>query len=138
MIGKERVRRTAREVSGRGALGAADLELEIEDLEEAHFLLEIGARQRVLIEPARGQVEAQRLIEATDAALAADGELLDDDERAQLDTLLAALRTLAQSDDGDAVEAATKAVAEGTDEFAARRMNKGIRRALAGRKLDEI
>jgi Molecular chaperone len=44
----------------------------------------------------------------------------------------------AQSDDADAIEAATKTLAEGTDEFAARRMNKGIRRALAGRKLDEI
>ena len=49
-----------------------------------------------------------------------------------------ALRNVAQSDDADAIEAATKTLAEGTDEFAARRMNKGIRRALAGRKLDEI
>jgi molecular chaperone HscA len=48
------------------------------------------------------------------------------------------LRNVAQSDDVDAIEAATKTLAEGTDEFAARRMNKGIRRALAGRKLDEI
>ena len=54
------------------------------------------------------------------------------------DTLLTALRNIAQSDDADAIEAATKTLAEGTDEFAARRMNKGIRRALAGRKLDEI
>jgi molecular chaperone HscA len=84
------------------------------------------------------QVEAQRLIEATDAALAADAELLDEAERVELDGLLTALRNVAQSDDADAIEAATKTVAEGTDEFAARRMNKGIRRALAGRKLDDI
>jgi molecular chaperone HscA len=48
------------------------------------------------------------------------------------------LRNVAESDDVAAIESATKTLAEGTDEFAARRMNKGIRRALAGRKLDEI
>jgi molecular chaperone HscA len=104
-------------------------------LEESFTTAEVDMRARALRE---AQVEAQRLIEATDAALAADGELLDEAERAQLDTLLTALRNVAQGDDVDTVEAATKALAEGTDEFAARRMNKGIRRALAGRKLDEI
>jgi molecular chaperone HscA len=104
-------------------------------LEDSFKTAEVDMRARALRE---AQVEAQRLVEATDAALAADSELLDDDERAQLDTLLTALRGVAQGDDVDAVEAATKALAEGTDEFAARRMNKGIRRALAGRKLDEI
>jgi len=84
------------------------------------------------------QVEAQRLVEATDAALAADGDLLDANERAELDTLLSALRGLVQSDDQQAIDAATKELAAGTDEFAARRMDKGIRRALSGRKLDEI
>ena len=44
----------------------------------------------------------------------------------------------AQGDDADAIEAAVEALAEGTDDFAARRMDRGIRRALAGRKLDEI
>ncbi|MEX3680866.1 hypothetical protein AB3X89_27160, partial [Paraburkholderia sp. BR14320] len=62
----------------------------------------------------------------------------DDGERAERDTLLAALRNVASGEDVGAIEAATKALAEGTDEFAARRMNKGIRRALSGRKLDEI
>jgi len=104
-------------------------------LEESFTTAEVDMRARALRE---AQVEAQRLIEATDAALAADGELLDEAERTQLDTLLTALRNVAQGDDVDTVEAATKALAEGTDEFAARRMNKGIRRALAGRKLDEI
>jgi molecular chaperone HscA len=80
----------------------------------------------------------QRVIEATNAALAADADLLDETERAQLDTLIAALAQIAQGDETDAIEAATKALAEGTDEFAARRMDKGIKRALAGKKLDEI
>jgi molecular chaperone HscA len=104
-------------------------------LEDSFNTAEVDMRARALRE---AQVEAQRLIEATDAALAADAELLDEAERAELDGLLSALRNVAQSDDVDAIEAATKTVAEGTDEFAARRMNKGIRRALAGRKLDDI
>jgi molecular chaperone HscA len=104
-------------------------------LEDSFSTAEIDMRARALRE---AQVEAQRLVEATDAALAADADLLDDGERAELDALLAALRNVAQSDEVGAIEAATKALAEGTDEFAARRMNKGIRRALSGRKLDEI
>jgi molecular chaperone HscA len=104
-------------------------------LEDSFSSAEVDMRARALRE---AQVEAQRLVEATDAALAADGDLLDANERAELDTLLSALRGLVQSDDQQAIDAATKELAAGTDEFAARRMDKGIRRALSGRKLDEI
>ncbi|MBP0593123.1 Fe-S protein assembly chaperone HscA [Paraburkholderia sp. LEh10] len=104
-------------------------------LEDSFKTAEVDMRARALRE---AQVEAQRMIEATEAALAADGELLDAGEHATLDGLVAALRAIASGDDVDAIETATKALAEGTDEFAARRMNKSIRRALAGRKLDEI
>jgi molecular chaperone HscA len=84
------------------------------------------------------QVEAERLVEATQAALAADPELLDDTERAEIDALVTELAAIARGDDHDAIETATKALSEATDEFAARRMNKSIRRALAGRKLDDV
>jgi molecular chaperone HscA len=104
-------------------------------LEDSYTSAETDMRARALRE---AQVEAQRLIEATGAALAADGELLDAAERAELDRLVASLREVAAGDDADAIEAATKALSEGTDEFAARRMDKGIKRALAGRRLDEI
>ncbi|POR53800.1 molecular chaperone HscA [Paraburkholderia eburnea] len=104
-------------------------------LEDSFKTADIDMRARALRE---AQVEAQRVIEATQSALAADGELLDDAERAELDQLVAALAQIAPGEDTDAIEAATKALAEGTDEFAARRMDKGIKRALAGKKLDEI
>ena len=84
------------------------------------------------------QVEADRLLEATAAALQVDGELLDADERAAIDAAYAVLRQLAHGSEADAIEAAIKTLAAATDEFAARRMNKGIQRALTGRKLDEI
>jgi len=104
-------------------------------LEDSFKTAEIDMRARALRE---AQVEAERMIEATQAALATDGELLDDAERAQVDALVAALRTIAQGDDTDAIETATKTLADGTDEFAARRMDKSIKRALSGRRLDEI
>ncbi|WP_413189260.1 Fe-S protein assembly chaperone HscA [Paraburkholderia sacchari] len=104
-------------------------------LEDSFKTADIDMRARALRE---AQVEAQRVIEATNSALAADGELLDEAERAQLDALIGALAQIVQGEDTDAIEAATKSLAVGTDEFAARRMDKGIKRALAGKKLDEI
>ncbi|MBA1364229.1 Fe-S protein assembly chaperone HscA [Burkholderia gladioli] len=104
-------------------------------LEDSFKTADIDMRARALRE---AQVEAQRIAEATEAALAVDADLLDAEERAAIDALITKLRALAGGEDTDAIDAATKALAEGTDEFAARRMDKNIRRALAGRKLDEI
>ncbi|WP_028312912.1 Fe-S protein assembly chaperone HscA [Derxia gummosa] len=85
------------------------------------------------------QVEAERMLDATAVALAADGDLLNAAERAQVDALVAALRdTATTATDSNAVKAANDALAKGTDEFAARRMNRSIQRALAGKSLDEL
>jgi molecular chaperone HscA len=104
-------------------------------LEESFKTAETDMHARALRE---AQVEAERLIEATHAALETDGELLDDEERAEILKLVTALAALANGDSVEKIEEATKALATGTDEFAARRMNKSIRRALAGRKLDDV
>ncbi|ACB33312.1 Fe-S protein assembly chaperone HscA [Leptothrix cholodnii SP-6] len=84
------------------------------------------------------RVEAERLALATDAALSADGDLLDADEYADIQRLVQDIRTSVQGDDTRAIEAATEALAHGTESFAAERMNRGIRQALTGRRLDEI
>ena len=85
------------------------------------------------------KVDAERMLLATESALAADGDLLSADERAAVDALLATLRATAR-DAGEprAIEAAIDALAEGTEAFAAARMNRGIRDALAGRNVNEI
>jgi molecular chaperone HscA len=83
-------------------------------------------------------VEAQRLEEATRAALAADGDLLRKDERAEVDALLAALGQAALGNDLVAIKQAIAALAHGTDDFAARRMDRSIRTALSGRRVDEV
>jgi molecular chaperone HscA len=83
-------------------------------------------------------VEAQRLEEATKAALAADGDLLGADERVDVDRLLAALGVAALGNDPAIIKQAIAALAQGTDEFAARRMDRSIRAALSGRRVDEV
>ena len=83
-------------------------------------------------------VEAERMLLATRAALATDGRLLQDEPRAGIDALLLALEQANAGDDTAAIEAATKALADGTEHFAALRMNQGIRQALAGKKLEEV
>ena len=59
--------------------------------------------------------------------------------RAENEALMAALReTAAAGNDAGPIEAAVQALAKGTEAFAARRMNEGIRRALAGKNLESI
>ena len=84
------------------------------------------------------RVEAERMVLATRSALAADGDLLDGEEHARVGALLAAAADVALGEDAQAIGDAVKALAEGTEAFAAARMNRGIRAALAGRKVDEI
>jgi molecular chaperone HscA len=84
------------------------------------------------------RVEAERMVLATRAALAADGALLQPDEHDAIAAQIAAAAACAEGEDADAIDAAVKALADGTEAFAAARMNEGIRRALAGRRLDQI
>ncbi|GAB4465603.1 MAG: Fe-S protein assembly chaperone HscA [Burkholderiaceae bacterium] len=84
------------------------------------------------------QVEAQRLAEATISALAADGDLLEDAERTEVERLLRELVDIARGDDHIAIKAAIDRLSHGTEEFAARRMDRTIRAALAGRRVDEV
>ncbi|MDX9838741.1 MAG: Fe-S protein assembly chaperone HscA [Azoarcus sp.] len=84
------------------------------------------------------QVEADRVIEATEQALVKDGQLLNEAERARIDEVLASLRSLRDGVDHRAIKAGIDALAKATDEFAAQRMDSSIRSALAGHKIDEI
>jgi molecular chaperone HscA len=84
------------------------------------------------------QVEAERILLATQAALDADGELLSDAERADVAVLLADLRQIAQSDDHEKIKTGVERLAQGTEEFAARRMDRSVRMALSGKRLDQI
>lgn len=83
------------------------------------------------------QVEAKRLLESTRSALTADGDLLSDEERAEVERLGDTLAQLALGTDADAIHAAIDALAKGTETFAERRMDRSIRAALAGKSVND-
>ncbi len=84
------------------------------------------------------QVEAQRLIEAVQSALKSDGELLSAEELGRVESAIAKLQTTALGENRRHVTLAMDDLEAETKDFAARRMDKSIRRALAGRKVDEL
>jgi molecular chaperone HscA len=85
------------------------------------------------------QVDADRLLDAVSVALAADAEtLLSVAERAAIDVAMQALRDARAGSDERAIKSAIAALDKTTAEFAARRMNAGIRKALTGRTIAEI
>jgi molecular chaperone HscA len=85
------------------------------------------------------QVDAERLLEAVQGALEADGErLLDEDERLAIDLQMSELRELLAGTDGPAIEQQTKRLSHVTDAFAARRLDATVKAALAGRNLNDI
>jgi molecular chaperone HscA len=104
-------------------------------LTESFSTAEADMRARSLRE---SRVEAERMLLATRSALEADGDLLGADEQAAITQLLAALEASRDSEDHHQIDAAVEALAKGTEAFAAERMNRGIRQALAGRRVEEV
>jgi molecular chaperone HscA len=111
------------------------------DDEVARMLSEGFAKAEVDMDARRlreARVEAERMVLATRSALRADGDLLAEHERAAIDALVLDTERIATGTDHAAVDSAVEALAQGTEGFAASRMNRGIRAALAGRKVEEV
>ena len=87
---------------------------------------------------AEQRVEAERVLESARSALAQDYDLLDDDELSAVKNAIISLEQLKQQDDSLAIKQGIKALDLATQEFAARRMDKSIRTALAGHSVDDI
>ena len=84
------------------------------------------------------QVEADRLIEAVRAALAADGAVVEANERNGIEKGLAQLQAARGGHDPAAIKRAIKQLDQLTQTFAQRRMDENVRKALAGHSLDEF
>ena len=85
------------------------------------------------------QVEAQRLVEDLTAALAQDGrQLLSQEEYHCLQVAVEELAVFAEGNDHRAIARHIEAVAKASEEFAARRMDSSIRKALAGHHLEDF
>jgi molecular chaperone HscA len=84
------------------------------------------------------QVEARRVIEATEHALEQDGDLLEATERSAIERVVASLRAQIEGRDQRAIKRGIEELNSTTAAFAAQRMNRSIRKALAGHRVDEI
>jgi molecular chaperone HscA len=104
-------------------------------LRESFGSSETDMRQRALRE---AQVDAERLVLATRSALAADGDLLEAAGRASIERCVVELEQARAGDDLAAIRLALDALADGTEGFAALRMNRSIRTVLTGRRLEEV
>ena len=104
-------------------------------LQDSFTTAEADMKARALVE---ARVDCDRMLLASASALAADGDLLSDAERAAIDSLMAITRAALTLQDPAQIEAATQTLAKGTEAFAALRMNRGIQQALAGRNIETV
>ena len=104
-------------------------------LEESGKSAETDMQQRALREEI---VEAERTIQATQAALDSDGDLLNETERTAIEALMEVTKKLLNDDSTSAIHAAIEALSKGTETFAARRMNRSIQKALSGKTVRDI
>lgn len=121
-------------ITVKPSYGLADDEI-ARMLRESFSTAETDMVERSLRE---SRVEAERMTLATRAALVADGDLLSASEHERIETVLTALQASRESTDHHAIDAAVEALADATEAFAAERMNRSIRHALAGRKIEEV
>jgi len=84
------------------------------------------------------QVEAQRLIEAVQSAMKSDRDLLDDEKYATIDATIARLQAAALGEDRRVISQAMNDLEAETRDFAAQRMDKIIRNAMAGKRIEDI
>jgi molecular chaperone HscA len=87
---------------------------------------------------AEARVDGQRLLEATRSALTADAALLSAEDRAAIDQGVAALEKVVGGTDHRRIKHAVEELNRATEPFAERRMDEGIRRALAGKKIGSL
>jgi len=104
-------------------------------LQESFTTAEADMQARAVVE---ARVDAERMLLATHSALEADGDLLDESERAAIDQRMVAVLQVMGTEDASLIEATTKLLAQGTEAFAALRMNRGIQQALAGKNIETV
>jgi molecular chaperone HscA len=104
-------------------------------LQDSFSTAEADMKSRALVE---ARVDSDRMLLAIESALLADGDLLSQSERADIDLLIASAKASRALDDAAQIEAVTQTLAKGTEAFAALRMNRGIQKALAGKNIESV
>jgi len=104
-------------------------------LKEGFETAQEDMKARALVQ---ARVDAQRLIISTESAIKVDGHLLSPEELTQIERLMDALREQMKSDSAASIEAAVSDLSNGTEHFAAERMNHSIQMALSGKNIENI
>lgn len=104
-------------------------------LQDSMNLASEDAQKRRLQE---ARVDAEALKEAVQAALDQDGDLLNEKEATDIQAAISYLQEAMAQEDSQAIENSVKKLNNATDDFASKRMNRNIQRALSGKKIDEI
>ena len=131
---KEQVSGVEARIDVKPSYGLLDAEI-ARMLQESFSTAQQDMKARALAE---ARLDADRMILATQSALASDADLLSANERAQIDSLMTGLTDTRTHGDAAAIEAATQALARSTEAFAAERMNRCIKKALAGKNIESI
>ena len=111
--------------------GLADEDI-VRMLKEGNTEAEHDLEERKLREET---VEAERVLIATESALSTDADLLDLKERSAIDQQIAALKAAIAKRNANEINQESKALVAATSDFAARRMDRSIRQALAGHSI---
>ena len=122
------------QISVKPSYGLADDQV-ARMLAESFTTAEADMQARAVTE---ARVDADRMILATVSALDADGDLLDDAQRAEINRLMLDVQAARTLEDAKAIEDITLKLAKGTEAFAAMRMNRGIQKALSGKNISSI
>jgi molecular chaperone HscA len=131
---KEKVSGVETSVTVKPSYGLTDAEIERmlrDSVEHAREDMQLRALQE-------NRVEGERLADAVRSALEADAKLLSAEERAEIERQLAVLQAALSGSDHRAIKRAAEALNKATEDFAARRMDAGVRRALAGQKIASL
>ncbi|MEO8119944.1 MAG: Fe-S protein assembly chaperone HscA [Rhodoferax sp.] len=131
---KEQISGVEARIDVKPSYGLADDQI-ARMLQDSFTTAEADMKARALVE---ARVDGDRMLLATQSALAADGDLLSVTERADIDALMAAVHAARPLEDAALIEAATQALGKGTEAFAAMRMNRGIQKALAGKNIETV
>jgi molecular chaperone HscA len=121
-------------VQVKPSYGLTDEQIE-QMLLDSYEHAEEDLKRRMLTE---ARVEAERILAALKGALAADGKLLNAEERGEIDGHVASLAEAVRGEDHRAIRNRTEALDLATKTFAERRMNQGIRAAIGGHDVEEI
>jgi molecular chaperone HscA len=131
---KEQISGVESRIDVKPSYGLSDEEI-ARMLQESFTTAEQDMKSRSLAE---AQVDADRMIMATQSALDKDADLLSPEELAEINALMLDLSKTRSNGDAAAIEAATVALAKATESFAAMRMNRGIQKALAGKNIQTV